>query len=283
MPNATSGSSIASSAQINPGVVENSDLAADAVKNNVVASNAAIAYSKLNLSGGVVNADINASAAIADTKLDTISTAGKVSGAALTSLANTPSGAGRLPSANVPASGSLSAMKVFGSSPLNRYIGSPTTNASPSTSTPGTGIMIFTPFFVPESITLDQLAIGVDTLGVGVTARIGIYDSVAGYPTNLIVGSAALDCGSAGVKTETINQTLTAGLYWLAYTCSGVVTLVSYTAAGLGILGVASTLTGTAGSSWEADFTYAALPATAPTTNRAVGNRSVCTFVRRSA
>ena len=36
-------------------------------------------------SGVIVNADINASAAIADTKLDTISTAGKVSGGAITS------------------------------------------------------------------------------------------------------------------------------------------------------------------------------------------------------
>ncbi len=36
-------------------------------------------------SGVIVNADINASAAIADTKLDTISTAGKVSGSAITS------------------------------------------------------------------------------------------------------------------------------------------------------------------------------------------------------
>jgi hypothetical protein len=44
-----------------------------------------IAYSKLSLSGSIVNADINASAAIADTKLATISTAGKVSGTAITS------------------------------------------------------------------------------------------------------------------------------------------------------------------------------------------------------
>jgi hypothetical protein len=42
--------------------------------------------------GAIVNADINASAAIADTKLDTISTAGKVSNSATTAAsANTPS------------------------------------------------------------------------------------------------------------------------------------------------------------------------------------------------
>jgi hypothetical protein len=56
-----------------------------AVVNADIGSGAAIAYSKLALTGNIVNADINASAAIADTKLATISTAGKVSGAAITS------------------------------------------------------------------------------------------------------------------------------------------------------------------------------------------------------
>jgi hypothetical protein len=42
--------------------------------------------------GTIVNADINASAAIADTKLDTISTAGKVSGTAITSGAISTNG-----------------------------------------------------------------------------------------------------------------------------------------------------------------------------------------------
>ena len=50
----------------------------------------------------IVNADIKSTAAIADTKLAAISTAGKVDGAALTGLANTPSGAGALPAANLP-------------------------------------------------------------------------------------------------------------------------------------------------------------------------------------
>ena len=55
------------------------------IVNADINASAAIAYSKLALSGSIVNADINASAAIADSKLATISTAGKVSGAAITS------------------------------------------------------------------------------------------------------------------------------------------------------------------------------------------------------
>lgn len=57
-----------------------------------VSASAAIAYSKLALSDSIVNADINSAAAIVDTKLDTISTSGKVSNSATTATdANTNS------------------------------------------------------------------------------------------------------------------------------------------------------------------------------------------------
>lgn len=52
-------------------------------------------------SGAITNTEVSASAAIVDTKLATISTAGKVSGAALTGLASVPSGAGSLPNVNM--------------------------------------------------------------------------------------------------------------------------------------------------------------------------------------
>jgi len=58
---------------------------ANAITNADINTSAAIAYSKLSLTGNIVNADISGSAAIADSKLATISTAGKVSGAAITS------------------------------------------------------------------------------------------------------------------------------------------------------------------------------------------------------
>lgn len=53
------------------------------ITNTDVSATAGILYSKLNLSNSITNADVNASAAIADTKLATISTANKVSLAAL--------------------------------------------------------------------------------------------------------------------------------------------------------------------------------------------------------
>lgn len=73
------------------------------IENANIKAGAGIVYSKLTLTGGILNADVNASAAIADSKLATISTAGKVDGAALTGFANIPSGAGEIPIANLSA------------------------------------------------------------------------------------------------------------------------------------------------------------------------------------
>ena len=58
-------------------------------------------FSRLSLEL-LTDAEIAAAAAIVDTKLAQIATAAKVSGAALTSLSSVPSGAGRLPDANLP-------------------------------------------------------------------------------------------------------------------------------------------------------------------------------------
>ena len=52
--------------------------------------------------GNITNANISGTAAISDAKLAQITTASKVSGAALTSLASVPSAAGLVPIANIP-------------------------------------------------------------------------------------------------------------------------------------------------------------------------------------
>ncbi len=62
-------------------------------------SNNDIIYSDYN--GNITNANISASAAIADSKIAQITTASKVSGAALTSLSSIPGAAGAIPAANV--------------------------------------------------------------------------------------------------------------------------------------------------------------------------------------
>lgn len=69
------------------------------IVNADISSSAAIGYSKLSLTGAILNADLAGS--IADSKLSQITTASKVSGAAITSLSSVPSGAGVLPTANL--------------------------------------------------------------------------------------------------------------------------------------------------------------------------------------
>lgn len=70
------------------------------IDNTNIAVSAAIGYGKLNLTGSILNADLAGS--IADSKLSQITTASKVSGTAITGLASLPSGAGVIPSANLP-------------------------------------------------------------------------------------------------------------------------------------------------------------------------------------
>ena len=72
------------------------------VGSTIVASQHNLNFSTIygDYNGNIDNTNIVASAAIVDSKLATISTAGKVSGAALTSLTSVPSGAGLLPRAN---------------------------------------------------------------------------------------------------------------------------------------------------------------------------------------
>lgn len=100
MPQASQGSHISTSAQVEPNSIETTDIKDGEIVNADIAAAAAIAQSKLALA--ITNAEVDAAAAIVDTKLAQITTASKVSGAALTSLGSIPAGAGIIPSANLP-------------------------------------------------------------------------------------------------------------------------------------------------------------------------------------
>lgn len=98
----TGGSGEVQTAEIEDGAITEAKLATGAVTSDKILdgtivnadinASAAIAYSKLSLGTSIVNADVSASAAIVDTKLATISTGGKVSNSATTATdANTAS------------------------------------------------------------------------------------------------------------------------------------------------------------------------------------------------
>lgn len=129
MPQAQGSAVITSASQILGGVIVNSHLAAGA----------AIAYSKLALTGNIVNADIATAAAIVATKLADIVEAGKISGAALTLLGNTPSGAGVLPGVNAPAASHLLEMITTAVSVSNTITETDLLSVSIPANTLGTG------------------------------------------------------------------------------------------------------------------------------------------------
>lgn len=140
MPGASGGKNITSAAQLGADTVGESEIQTDAVRADEIQADAvgvseiatdgvdsaeikasAVGTSEIaNESiltedikdGEIVNADISASAGIVDTKLAQIATAGKVSGAALTSLANIPAGAGVIPNANLSAYGLLATGQI---------------------------------------------------------------------------------------------------------------------------------------------------------------------------
>jgi parallel beta-helix repeat protein len=72
-------------ATIGTGAVTSLKIADGTIANIDIAAGAAIDYSKLNLSGSITNSDISSSANISDSKLATITSAGKVADSALSS------------------------------------------------------------------------------------------------------------------------------------------------------------------------------------------------------
>ena len=80
-------------------------------------------------------------------------------------------------------------------------------------------VTYYSPFFVKTSTTYDRIAYQHDIVSGGnVVTRLGIYnnDYTTYKPSTLVVDAGTLTETSAGFKTMTINQTLSAGWYWLA-------------------------------------------------------------------
>ena len=161
---------------------------AGSILNADIHASAAIAKSKLSLTGAIVNADINSSAAIVDSKLAQITTAGKVSGASLTSLSSIPSGAGVIPAVNVAVKNIL----IMGSSVSGAstgYIGS-----SGGDSTSGQ-----VAFCVPFDGVLKRLYVNIAT---GSSNTLVVTARKNGSDQSLTVSYGDLE---EGVKSDTSN------------------------------------------------------------------------------
>ena len=85
------------------------------------------------------------------------------------------------------------------------------------------GRLYITPFFVPRTTTFDQIGINVTATAASSVIRLGIYNMTTGQdPTSLVLDAGTVDSAtSTGIKTITISQQLTAGLYALASCAQG--------------------------------------------------------------
>jgi hypothetical protein len=90
------------------------------------------------------------------------------------------------------------------------------------------GVEIATPFWVPTNVTIDRIGmfLGVTLGSTGAVVRVGIRSLNATTPSQ--PGALLLDAGTfdattsaSTLKTVTVNQTLSAGIYWFTSTTQG--------------------------------------------------------------
>jgi len=89
------------------------------------------------------------------------------------------------------------------------------------------------PFPVVRAMTIDRLMSRVKTLDDGKTLRIGILNDDGNiYPGTVLNQGGTVDCSGAGMKTITLDPTvsLSKGIYWLACICDGTPDLYRYVA-----------------------------------------------------
>ena len=118
------------------------------------------------------------------------------------------------------------------------------------------------PFWVARDITVDRIAIYVDTLADPSNIRLGIYNN----GTNLYPGTRLLDAGvvsgaTTGVKAIAINQSLTKGLYWLVAISDAAPTVRIYRST-FSLLGFDPANFANQFVMWYVDKAYGALPST---------------------
>jgi len=76
----------------------------------------------------------------------------------------------------------------------------------------------YTPFFVPNSVTLNQLAcITSSTFSGSASVRLGIYNDNNGLPNTVLLDAGTVSpVSSSTLYGITISQSLSQGIYWLA-------------------------------------------------------------------
>ena len=79
------------------------------------------------------------------------------------------------------------------------------------------GEAVITPIIIPATMTIDRFAIQVQTAAASSTVIACMYnaDATTLQPTTLQFQTSAFDSSTTGLKSETVSQTVTAGVHWV--------------------------------------------------------------------
>ena len=107
------------------------------------------------------------------------------------------------------------------------------TNITPIASTYSTNVTRYTPIFIPSTTTYDRIAIRTaSTFSGTASGRLGIFNNLNGKPDTVLLDAGTVSITAAATVYEiTINQTLAAGFYWLAFNSITAATANTYFAA----------------------------------------------------
>jgi hypothetical protein len=107
------------------------------------------------------------------------------------------------------------------------------TNITPIASTYSSNITRYTPILIPTTTTYDRIAIRTaSTFSGTASGRLGIFNNLNGKPDTVLLDAGTVSLtASATIYQITINQTLTAGFYWLAFNVITAATTNTYVAA----------------------------------------------------
>lgn len=112
------------------------------------------------------------------------------------------------------------------------------TPSSNSSQTSPVNRSYYLPIFVPETTTFDRIGVRTSTSFAGTaTVRLGIYADSGGNPGTVVLDAGTISAiASNSIYQITINQSLDAGLYWLANNTTGAATTNSFFSANGGYL-----------------------------------------------
>lgn len=141
-----------------------------------------------------------------------------------------------------------------------------TTPASNSSVTANLSTAFYIPIFVPTTTTFDRIGFRTSTTysGTGLV-RLGVYSDSNGVPTNLV-----FDAGTVGTSVSNtlyqiiINQSLTAGVYWLVFIVQTLPTTSNYRSCAVSYIQIGAASTAGAGQAigWSEGAAAGALAST---------------------